>query len=269
MQLNLLPVPVVAALFVIGGLGAAASAGAASARLFPRTAEPSVKSDAFEVFKLIGSILALFMIFVMTQCMTYYRAAEVATAKEAGDVLQLDHALAAVTPSHDSVARLRLQAYVRSLIEQEWPAMQRDVASGESERKLDLLQQAVSEVLSEYPATAELRAVQKNFDDLEDDRTARIGTAKGGVPDALWWTISALFMLLLGTIALLRLDIREFRTHGLYVVSLLLLAALLFMLDGPYRGTLSVSSLPLQHALSRFAALAPADGAPPGPSLPK
>ena len=54
--------------------------------------------------------------------------------------------------------------------------MQRSLPSGDTERRLDLLQGAVSLVLINDPAAA-FRNVQKNFDDVEDDRTARHGSA--------------------------------------------------------------------------------------------
>ena len=253
MQLDLLPMPVVALIFAAMGLVAAVLIGWLAARFSPFRHDTD-QFDAYEPAKLIGGLLALFMVFVLTQSMNYYRAAEVATAKEAGDVLQLDHALAGTVPAVGALARIQLREYVQSIIDQEWPAMQRLQASEATQHKLDLLLQAVSDVLTNDAAGARLRNVQKNIDDLEDDRTARIGAAESGLPPALWWTISAHFALLAAAMFLIRPDRRQARTFPLYVIGLSLLAALLFMIDGPYQGSFSVSPRPLANALARLAA---------------
>ena len=39
---------------------------------------------------------------------------------------------------------------------------------------------------------AALLGAQKNYDDTEDDRTRRLGTAESGLPVPLWGTIAAL-----------------------------------------------------------------------------
>lgn len=252
MQLDLLPMPVVALIFAVAGLVASLVVGWLAARFSPFRHDTDL-FDTYEPAKLIGGLLALFMVFVLTQSMNYYRAAEAATSKEAGDVLQLDHALAGTTAG--VAARVRLREYVRSVIDQEWPAMQRLQASEATQRRLDLLLQAVSDVLTSDAAGARLRNVQKNIDDLEDDRTARIGAAESGLPPALWWTISAHFALLAAAMFLIRPDRRQARTFPLYVIGLSLLAALLFMIDGPYQGSFSVSPRPLANALARLAAV--------------
>ena len=255
MQLELLPMPVVALVFAATGLAATLLIGRLAARFSPFRNDTECQFDAYEPAKLIGGLMALFMVFVLTQSMNYFRAAEAATSKEAGDMLQLDHSLAGTAPVAGTLARLQLREYVRSVIDQEWPAMQRSQASEETRRKLDQLLQAVSDVLSSDAAGARLRNVQKNIDDLEDDRTARIGAAESGLPSALWWTISANFVLLAVAMFLVRPDRRQAKTFPLYVVGLSLLAALLFMIDEPYRGSFSVSPRPLSNALVRLAAV--------------
>ena len=50
----------------------------------------------------------------------------------------------------------------------------------------------------------------------------------------------------------LRLDGKQLRGFAPYLASLLLLAALLFIVDGPYSGSLHVESGPLRRTLDRL-----------------
>ena len=140
MLITFWPIPFVVILFVLTGLAAVAGIGALSAWFSLARTDSDAQSSAYDLAKLIGNVVGLFLIFMLTQGMNYYREAEIAVSKESGDILQLDHALAGVTPVSGAPARLRLQDYVRSVIEQEWPAMRHSVASNETERALGQLQ---------------------------------------------------------------------------------------------------------------------------------
>jgi uncharacterized membrane protein len=252
MDLSSWPMPLVAVTAAFAAIAATALIGALSRRFSPCRHDLEINAATYDVAKLIGGIIGLFMLFALTQGMNYYRAAEVATYKEAGDMLQLDRALAGIELPFSDSARFALHAYGRSLIDDEWPAMRHLLGSEGTEKKLDLLQLAVSQVLSSAPAAAVLRGVQKNLEDVEDDRTARIGAAGSGVPKALWWTLSGMSGILGATLFFVKSDTRQFSGFALYLASLAMLAALLFMVDGPYRGSFSVSSDPLQHAVTRM-----------------
>lgn len=246
------PMPVVVAMAAAAGLAAAALIGVLASRFSPFRADTDAQSTIYDVAKLIGGVIGLFMLFSLTQGMNYYRSAEIATYKEAGDLLQLDHALAGIPAMQGEPARRALHEYGRLLVEREWPAMRHLRGSEHAEHGLERLQHAVSEVLSGAPEAAALRSVQKNFEDIEDDRTTRIGAAESGVPTALWWTLAGMFGLLAISLFFMAPDKVQFRIFALYLASLSMLAALLFMVDGPYRGSFSVSPSPVQHALARM-----------------
>ena len=254
MLISFWPVPFIVLLFVVAGLAAMGAIGALSVRFSLFRTDPDARSSAYDLSKLVGSVIGLVLIFMLTQGMNYYREAEAAVSKEAGDILQLDHALAGVSPTAGAPARLRLLDYVRSVIEQEWPAMQRSTDSEATERAMEALQASVRTVLTTDPSGATLLRVQKNLDDIEDDRTRRLGAADSGLPVPLWGTIGLLFVLLGASLLFMEPTTAQFRGFALYVTCLTVMAALLFAVDDPYRGDFSISPRLLQRSLARIAA---------------
>lgn len=253
MQLSSWPVPAIAAAAILCGLIAMALIGLLAARFSPWREHPDGQVAALDTAKLVGGLLGLFLIFLLSQGMTYFREAEVATAREAGNLLQLDRALAGTAPGDADPARRLLHGYVSSVVQQEWPEMRRHSRGSEdTELALTRLGEGVAAILARDPAAAALHNLQKNLDDIEDDRTARIGRAESGLPAALWQTVAVLFTLFAIALFLLDPAARPFRVLSLYTAGLFLLVALLFMADGAYRGEFSVGPAPLQRALTRM-----------------
>ncbi len=248
------PVPVIAIVFVLAGLAVMALVAVLSIRFSPCRGNAVAQGIAYETAKLVGGLVGLVLIFTLTQGMNYYREAEVAVSKEAGDFLQLDHSLAGISPAAGAPARLRLQDYLRSVIEQEWPAMRHFEDSQATDLLLEKLQAAVNTVFATDPSGATLLSVQRNLNDLEDDRTRRLGAADSSLPVPLWGTIGALFALLAASLFFLDPAGFPFRSFALYVACLTLVSALLFVVDGPYRGEFSVSPQLLVRSLNRMAA---------------
>ena len=112
----------------------------------------------------------------------------------------------------------------------------------------------MSRVLLADPSGATLLRVQKNFDDIEDDRTRRLGAADSGLPVPLWGAIGVLFALLGVSLLFVEPRTAQFRGFAIYVTCLAVIAALLFSVDDPYRGEFSVSPQLLQRSLARIAA---------------
>lgn len=256
------PIPAIIALFAASALAAMLLAPRLLTRLRGRPVSLATHAANFDVFKILGQLTGIFLLFLLTQSMTYFRDAEIATAREAGDILQLDRALATLDPPNSTdvsaAARARLQHYVRTIIEQEWPAMARSTLSPATDTALARLRASIADALG--PTAAEpaartasrpaSRLVQKDLDDIEDDRTARGGAATSGLHRALWSVVAGMSLLLTAMLAVMNANDAQFRALLCYVVGIALLASLLFMVEGPYHGEFSVGPQPLQRALA-------------------
>ena len=218
-------------------------------RLTRRPASAEQHDAALEVWKFMGTLTAVFLIFLLVQSMNYFREAEVAVSREAGNIVQLDRALATVGPAQSGTARIRLRDYTSSVIAQEWPAMLRGEDSPPTAAALQRLQDVIASVLTSDPDQAARHQVLKNFNDVEDDRSGRAGTAGGSLPPALWCIASGLFALIITTVSYLDAAKVVSRMVALHATGLALLASLLFIMDGPYKGYVSVSPRPLEKAL--------------------
>ena len=219
-------------------------------RISGKVVSAATHAASYDVFKILASLVGIFLVFLLVQGMNHLRDAELAVSREAGNILQLDHALAGIPSPAAVQARSRLQEYVRSVVTREWPAMKRGDSSPDTQAALDRLQAAVNDVLAQEPERATSRLVQRNFNDVEDDRTSREGVAEHDLLSALWEIVAGLLLLLVCDAALLNPALAETKILGFYVAGLALLIALLVCIDGPYRGDFSVSVRPLQQALS-------------------
>ncbi len=246
--------PVMPLIFAAALPGAVLLAPVLYTRLSGRAASRERHDAALEVWKLMGTLTAVFLTFLLVQSMNYFRDAEVAVSREAGNVLQLDHALEAFPPAKGSAARARLRDYTRSVITQEWPAMLRGADSPATAAAMQALQQAVAALLETDPDQSARHDLRKNMNDVEDDRAAREGTAGGSLPTALWMVASGLFALILMTVSQLQAGQHITRMVALHATGLALLAALLFVMDGPYKGYVSVSPRALQKVLVTISA---------------
>jgi hypothetical protein len=214
-----------------------------------RPANPEWHAGGYEAFKLLGQLTGVFLIFMLVQSMTHFREAEIAVSHEAGDVLQLDRALAVAPVAQGGAARARLRDYVRVVVEQEWPAMRHGVDSPATMAALGRLQEAVAACVAAAPDRCRREDVGTKLNDVEDDHSTREGAAQAGLPPVLWGVTGGLFCLLIASAATLRAWHSASATLGLYAAGLGLLAALLFITDGPYRGDFSVTPRPLTRAL--------------------
>ena len=250
LRLALLPNLLLAVLFAAAAVATVLLAPLAVARLTRRTPSDEFHNASFEVYKVLGPLTGVFLAFLLIQSMTYFRQAETMVGKEAGDILQLDHALAGMEPAQGEPARAVLRQYIEAVTREEWPARRLGQDSPAAITALIRLQQAVSLVLTQDPERATLRAVQKNMADVEDDRTARGSASDSGLPGPLWWVTASLFGLLGLNSAFLRPLSGISVMFAIYAAGLALLAALLVMIDGPFHGDFSVSPRDLERALA-------------------
>lgn len=226
-------------------------------RLLPRTGEEERASAVLDTFKVLGPLTGVFLSFSLVQSISQFRAADVNVTREATNIYQLDRSLAGA-PTHADAAssRLALRAYVRSVVNDEWPALR----EGDEEpltvtQALAQLQQAVERLITSLPPDARVSSdVDKNFEDIQDDRASRLGVAHGGLPNVIWWVLALLFVLLFACGACLQGSAARHPLPFVYVAGLGLLTSLLFIFDRPFQGDASISPAPIVKVLGQIEA---------------
>lgn len=231
-------------------LGVARSVGR---HLLPTCGEEE-RSAALDTFKVLGSLTGLFLSFSLVQSMGEFRDANAEVSREAINLYQLDRALADVPGPDSQATRRALRDYAHHVVTGEWTAMQRgsdeDHATTEAMARL---QGAVEALIAGLPADQRMtNDIDKNFDDVQDDRARRIASAHGGLPAIMWRVMAMLLALLLVAAAWLQGPARRNPLPVFYMAGLGLLAALLFIFDRPFQGELSVSPAPIIKVLAQL-----------------
>ncbi|MFG1477231.1 hypothetical protein V5F53_01040 [Xanthobacter sp. V4C-4] len=217
-------------------------------RLLPADGQEARAVAALDTFKVLGPLAGVFLSFTLVQAIGQFRAADTNVSREAANIYQLDRALNGATALADTrPARLALRAYVGHVVSDGWQAMRegRD-ESPESAQALARLQAEVDALLAVLPPDVRFsNDIDKNLDDVHDDRATRLGIAHGGLPAIMWWVLLSLLVLLFACAACLQGTAARHPLPVLYIAGLGLLSALLFIMDRPFQGELSVSPAPL------------------------
>lgn len=204
-----------------------------------------------EAYKLISLLLPLLIVFTLVQALHLSEAAETLVNREAADILQLDRAALRLPDPEAPVIDVMAQDYLRSVIEQEWPAQRQGMNSVATQAAFRRLLDVAS-TLRPPPSVsaAPYGDMQHALDQVMDDHAQHLETITAGLPDVYWWAVAVLFalMLLVGSALPPRRGWSfPFAAHA---AALGLLLALLFLVDRPFMGAYSISPLPMQRALT-------------------
>ncbi len=220
-------------------------------RLGRRLGEEVGGLSGLEAYKLVAPLTALLLTFSLVQALSIAHAVDAAVDQEASNLVQLDRALARLPDARARPLHQALQAYVRSVIEQEWPAQQEGRRSPETSRLFRVLLDGTKGLVAP-PGGPESTyvSVARTMDDVTDDRARRLGAGEAALPSIYWWVVIGLFLVLLGLSAFLPRGRGWTISICAHATALGLLMALLFIVDRPFVGETSVSARPLQRALS-------------------
>lgn len=208
-------------------------------------------------FATVGVIYAVLIAFAVIVVWEKFSDAESAVSQEAGAVVTL-YRLANGTGAEGAEAiRGRLTAYLRTTINDDWPAMARDEASPAVTQALNAV---YSTVLSLTPhdnrETAILSEIFHQLDLVTQARRNRLVLASGVVPGIVW------LVLLVGAVLTIGFTF-FFGTENLRAQSLMagLLSFIIFMgllvivaVNHPYTGGVRVTPEALALVLKEFAA---------------
>jgi hypothetical protein len=204
------------------------------------------------VFQLAGTLYAVLVAFVVVVVWGQFTDAEHASGAEAAAISDLLRDSAALPPASRTAVEQALLAYTRDVIDDEFPRMRR----GET------IEEQSTQMLAVWDAYLAVQPQTRNeiafFDhaitrlnDLSEQRKMRVSTADAQVPVELWVLLIGgggvvmTFTFLFGT--------REIVVHalavGLTAALLAFVMYLIFALEHPYVGQLSVKPTPYVSAL--------------------
>ncbi|MET0605228.1 MAG: hypothetical protein ABWZ80_02120 [Beijerinckiaceae bacterium] len=197
-----------------------------------------------------GSLLA-FTVFVLALALTDVRAnlgrADDAALREASTIARLDRELEALGPEA-ATARQKLKSYARAVLSDEWATLSRSppTLSAAAQSELSALVQEARRLANAHAGDAgSLRTLTGAMEDL---RQGRLEFATKSVPGVFWWMIAAF---VLGTMAMYGRNPMDATGAALIIVHMAaigLVIALIIVMDEPFRGQTSISSVPIGKA---------------------
>jgi hypothetical protein len=230
--------------------------------------------DAGEIFSTVGTGLAVLIAFLIVAAFGHYQNARDAVGKEAVAVQQ-QYGMASYFDEADSdEMRGEVICYARSVVSDEWPAMQRSDESAQVQGWVDALDNSMREAA--VGDQKQVEALAHWFDvsnDRQEGRRERLAESKPFVPGFLWGALILISLVVLGY-QLLMIDpsIKVFpQAYSMAAMTITVFAALavVFMVDRPFndRGA-EIGHVRMDHAIALMSRNAPpslpctADGTP-------
>jgi Na+/proline symporter len=206
-------------------------------------------------FAAIGVLYAVLLAFVVVIVWERFSDAEKALATEAGAAATVYRLAGGLSEGSAAALRARLAAYLKSVLEDDWPAMSKGRWSPATSRALTGLYEELVHYRPADMHDADLQEdLLREFDQLTQARRERLVMAESTVPGPVW------FVLLLGAVLTIGFTF-FFGTHNVIVQSLMtgILAALIFsailviiVIDRPFTGAVVVSQEPIRQVLEDF-----------------
>jgi hypothetical protein len=204
-------------------------------------------------FATVGVLYAVFLAFAIILVWQKYSDADSTVTKEAGAAATIYHLSRGIPGESGTAIRSSLSNYLKLVISDEWPAMERGERSESAHGALTLLYTALLTAANgeqrDDPLISELFY---QLDQLTQARRARLFAAEGSVPGIVW-------IVLFGGAALTLSFALFFGAHNLRAQSIMmgLLSALIFAellivvaIDHPFTGTVKVGPESLSDVLA-------------------
>jgi Na+/proline symporter len=210
-------------------------------------------------FATVGVLYAVLLAFAVIIVWEKFSEAENAAAQEAGAVATLYRLADGIAGAPGAALRDGLNGYIRAVVVEDWPAMERTEMSQAATRALDA---AYAALLTFNPGdsrgTALLQEALHQLDVVTQARRARLVLASGAMPGVLWFVlfcgavVTIGFTLFFGT--------ENVRLHALMTgILAFLIFSGLFVIVGinhPFAGSVKVQPEAISAVLDDFGARA-------------
>ncbi len=203
-------------------------------------------------------------IFALTALMMSLSTLEARTAtaklggkvkEEAFNLVHLDRMLVHYGEERTAEARRILVDYAKAVVEEDWPLMRAGAPDG-SDRVYDLmarLRAAISVLPEGHNSLADRMLDAVN--DLEQDHDDRIiAASETRLLSIFWWLIGALIAVICVLAGLLIVRPYGFVFLGIKLTAIGLMVSFLAVLDGPFRGEISISPEAISYAIAELSA---------------
>jgi hypothetical protein len=213
-----------------------------------------VKNNEIAGFKFaaVGAIYGVILAFAIVTVWEKFSEAELFVLQEAGSSATL-HRLAAGENADAIASRAALEAYLRAVVEEEWPRMAEGKESREAAKALDGLFAAAMHLGDDKPAAVGVE-IMKELGDITQARRGRLHLARGVVPPALWTMLLFGALLTIGfTYFFGQENLRSQVTMTGALASIVFLGLFVIVLyDHPFSGEVSVEPHPLAAVRENF-----------------
>jgi hypothetical protein len=196
---------------------------------------------------IVGGIFAVMLAFVTVVVWEEYDGSQQRLAIEGSSAADIWRAAAGLPRAEMQTMRDQIVAFAQTLIQDEWPRMQRGSSSRRAEDQLDDLFAYAARLRPANAGEANTQfTILQAISRLHDARRHRLLDNASGV-SPFQWTV-----LLIGAIAVFAycylMGIENLRAHAIMIGALAVVVAsmfvLIFELDYPFRGDLAISPLP-------------------------
>lgn len=250
------PPPIVGLLWVVVIVGVSVGGLVVFRKAVSHSRLENANEVSAPVFQLAGVLYAVLVAFVVVVVWEQFSEAEDASAKEAAAVADLLRDSEALPEEAQHTVQRNLIAYANDVVVDEFPRMQRGEVIEEQSRELVTVWRTYLTVEPETRAEIAFfdQAIVR-LNDLGADRKLRVSTSESAVPAELWvlliggGSVVMAFTFLFGT--------RDILLHalavGLTAALLAFVFYLIFALEHPYVGALSVKPDAFTRVLSDWA----------------
>ena len=222
-------------------------------RLVPLAVLAANHEVAGNYLQVLGTLYAVLLAFVVYVVWTQYNDATAAVEREANEIADLYRTVGGLAAEARDRVQAELRAYVRVVVDEEWPAM----AHGESSaRAADSLEQVWRKLTALEPRAVREEALfaeaLARFNDLSDTRMHRLVASRLRLPPTLWLLLLTGALLTAGSMLLF--GPASFAAHSLMTAAITgLISFVLYVvadLDNPFWGDWRVSAEPIERALA-------------------
>jgi hypothetical protein len=206
-------------------------------------------------FATIGVIYSVLVAFAVIVVWEKFNDAETAVVQEAAAAATLYQLTAGSEPA-TVAAREALRDYLKTAVDEEWPAMAKGGETGGAAKALDALYAATLKLGADATRPPALLAeMLKQLDAVTQARRARLHLAAGVVPGIIWMVLGFGAVLTVGFTFFFGAENLHAQVLMTGVLSFLVFMGIMVIvsIDHPFTGPSSVDSEPLRSVLEDFA----------------
>jgi hypothetical protein len=243
-------------LLVLGLPAAAVGVQLALRRRWSALSEGDHNEAAGFLIAIVGVIYAVLLAFVVIVSWEQFSTAADTVGHEASALRAIERTAAPFPPEARAVIHADVDAYVRAVVDTEWPAMSRgEPGSPRVGPTLDRLSADLEALPAETPVRVQFVSAEvERFNDLVTARSTRLDFVEGGLPGVLWaaLVVGAVVTIAFAMVFALRSPLLQTFMIGSIALLIGILLFVAVAIDHPFAGDVAVTPGPLERVLVDF-----------------